>query len=137
MASIAKRPDGQYRARYRDEAGTEHSRHFDRKIDAQQWLDQVTAAVVTGQYVDPKSGRITFADFYAAVEQPPGLGRRYSSLDGYHRAVGDLRRAFPSGRCGAPTSKGWVKSMSSRGLAASTITTAGQQRPRRPPGRRG
>jgi hypothetical protein len=64
MASIAKRPDGQHRARYRDEAGTEHARHFDRKVDAQRWLDQVTAAVVTGQYVDPKAGSITFTDFY-------------------------------------------------------------------------
>jgi integrase len=60
MASIAKRPDGQWRARYRDEAGREHSKHFARKMDAQRWLDEVTAAVVTGQYVDPRSGRITF-----------------------------------------------------------------------------
>ena len=36
--SIAKRTNGKWRARYRDEAGKEHSRHFDRKIDAQQWL---------------------------------------------------------------------------------------------------
>jgi len=46
--NIAKRANGKWSARYRDEAGKEHSRHFDRKIDAQQWLDQVTSAVVTG-----------------------------------------------------------------------------------------
>jgi hypothetical protein len=28
MANIAKRPDGKWRARYRDEAGKEHTRHF-------------------------------------------------------------------------------------------------------------
>jgi hypothetical protein len=56
VASIAKRPDGQWRARYRDAAGKEHSKHFDRKIDAQRWLDEVTTAIVTGQYVDPRSG---------------------------------------------------------------------------------
>ena len=39
--NVAKRAKGKWRARYRDEAGKEHSRHFDRKIDAQQWLDQV------------------------------------------------------------------------------------------------
>lgn len=60
MASIRKRPNGQWRARYRDEAGHEHARHFDRKIDAQRWLDEVTASVVTGQYVDPRAGRVTF-----------------------------------------------------------------------------
>lgn len=65
MASIAKRPDGRYRARYRDDAGKEHARHFGRKADAKRWLDEVTASVVTGMYVDPKAGKVTFADFFA------------------------------------------------------------------------
>ncbi len=34
MASIAKRPDGHWRARYRDPTGREHARHFARKIEA-------------------------------------------------------------------------------------------------------
>jgi len=59
MASITKRPDGRWRARYRDKAGKEHAKHFDRKVDGQRWLDEVTAAAVTGQYVDPKAGRET------------------------------------------------------------------------------
>jgi hypothetical protein len=41
-ANIAKRPEGQWRARYRDDAGKEHSRHSSRKIDAQNRLDSVT-----------------------------------------------------------------------------------------------
>jgi hypothetical protein len=63
MASIAKRGNGQYRARYRDAGGKEHSRHFARKTDAQRWLDEVTTSVVTGQYVDPKAGRVTFREY--------------------------------------------------------------------------
>jgi hypothetical protein len=59
MASIAKRPDGQWRARYRDDAGREHAKHFRRRVDAQRWLDEVTTAVVTGTYADPKAGKIT------------------------------------------------------------------------------
>ena len=39
MASIARRSDGRWRARYRDAAGVEHSRHFTRKVEAQHWLD--------------------------------------------------------------------------------------------------
>jgi hypothetical protein len=66
MASIKKRPDGQWRARYRDGSGREHARHFDRKVDGQRWLDEVTAAVVTGQYVDPRAGRITFKEYAEA-----------------------------------------------------------------------
>lgn len=64
MASISRRPDGKYRARYRDESGRERSRHFDRKRDAQRWLDEVTTSVVTGMYADPVAGKVTFADFY-------------------------------------------------------------------------
>lgn len=63
MASIKKRDNGQWRARYRDDGGREHARHFARKVDAQRWLDEVTASVVTGQYVDPKAGRVTFKDY--------------------------------------------------------------------------
>ena len=48
MINIAKRPSGQWRARYRDGAGKENARHFNRKVDAQRWLNSVTAAVETG-----------------------------------------------------------------------------------------
>lgn len=63
MASIQKRDNGKWRARYRDAVGKEHARHFERKIDAQRWLNEVTAAVVTGRYVDPRAGSITFREY--------------------------------------------------------------------------
>jgi integrase len=66
MASIARRPDGTWRPRYRDAEGKEHARHFARKADAQRWLDEVTASIVTGTYVDPRAGKVTFRDY--AVE---------------------------------------------------------------------
>lgn len=59
MASIKRRDNGQWRARYRDAAGREHARHFSRKIDATTWLDQITASVVTGTYTDPKTSGVT------------------------------------------------------------------------------
>ena len=52
-----------WRARYVDEQSREHAKGFARKVDAQRWLDEVTAAVVTGQYVDPKAGQVTFRDY--------------------------------------------------------------------------
>src|SRR5665811_1861987 len=63
MANLQRRPNGQWRARYRDASGRQHARHFARKVDGQRWLNEVTAAVVTGQYVDPKAGRVTFRDY--------------------------------------------------------------------------
>ncbi|MEZ0363422.1 tyrosine-type recombinase/integrase [Mycobacterium sp. pUA109] len=52
-----------WRARYVDDTGQEHTKAFARKTDAQRWIDEVTAAVVTGQYVDPGAGQITFRDY--------------------------------------------------------------------------
>jgi integrase len=63
MASIQKRPNGQWRARYRDAGGKEHARHFARKVDGQRWLDEVTTSVVTGMYVDPKTAKTTVGDW--------------------------------------------------------------------------
>lgn len=64
MASIKKRPSGVWRARYRDEAGKEHAKHFHRRADAQRWLDDQTAGLVRGDWVDPSVGRITFGAWW-------------------------------------------------------------------------
>ncbi|MGI8710996.1 MAG: tyrosine-type recombinase/integrase, partial [Acidimicrobiales bacterium] len=60
--SIAKQPNGRYQARYRDAKGVEHSKRFDKRKDAQSWLDGVTTAKRTGTYVDPKAGRTTVGE---------------------------------------------------------------------------
>ena len=62
--SIAKRPDGRWRARYRDDAGRERSRHFERKIDAKKWLDEVSSSLLAGTYVDPRAGKLSYKEFY-------------------------------------------------------------------------
>lgn len=48
-----------WRVRWVDANGKEHARSFDRKPDAQRYLDEVTAAVVTGTYLDPAAARTT------------------------------------------------------------------------------
>jgi len=65
MASVAKRPDGRWRARYRDPDGKEHSKHFARKIDAERYIVTVAADVLRGQWLDPAAGKVTFAAFAA------------------------------------------------------------------------
>jgi hypothetical protein len=75
-----------WRARFVDDQGREHARSFARKIEAQQWLDQVTAAVVTGQYVNPKAGQVTFGTMQSdggrcrySVPAPERMSRRCSA----------------------------------------------------------
>ncbi|WP_278101684.1 tyrosine-type recombinase/integrase [Microbacterium proteolyticum] len=52
-----------WRARYHDAAGREHARHFERKRDAERWLAEVSASVLTGTYVDPRASRLTFREY--------------------------------------------------------------------------
>lgn len=120
--NIAKRANGKWRARYRDEAGKEHSRHFDRKIDAQQWLDQVTSAVFTGTYADPKAGRITFAAFFGE------WSARQVWAPGTVLAMSLAARSVPF--AGKPMKQvrrsdveTWIKQMDAAGLASGTIKT--------------
>ena len=97
MASITKRPDGRWRARYRDAAGKEHAKHFARKLDGQRWLDEVTSSVVTGNYTDPKTARTTVGewcdDMAGRVRHPP---RRRQSAK---RACTSPRSSRSSARC--------------------------------------
>ncbi len=104
MASISKRPDGRWRARYRDANGKEHAKHFDRKTDGQRWLDQVTASLVRGEYVDPRAGKITFEAYAAAwlsiQDHQPGTARLYERTLRLHvfpafgsRPIGSVRNS--------------------------------------------
>ena len=61
VASIDKRPDGTYRARWREYAnGPQRTRHFERKADAQRFLDGLRGDLARGMYIDPASGRMPF-----------------------------------------------------------------------------
>lgn len=122
MASIQKRHDGNYRARYRDEAGKEHARHFKRKVEAQRWLDEVTTAVVTGAYVDPKAGKVTFARFYDEWSE------RQIWVPSTRVNAGRVRATVPFGDLPMKAIRrshveSWVKALTADGLAASTIKT--------------
>lgn len=109
MASIGpKRPDGTYRARYRDASGKEHAKHFPRKVDAQRWLDQVTASIVRGDYVDPREARVSLRTYAASwrrtlVGRPATLSIVDNALDRHilprlgDRSLASLRRSDVQG----------------------------------------
>ena len=64
MASIERRPDGRYRARWREvPGGPQRTKHFDRKADAERFLDRVRGDLARGLYVDPSAGRIPFGEY--------------------------------------------------------------------------
>lgn len=64
MASVDRRPDGKWRARWRERpGGPQRSKHFKRKIDAERFLDRVRGDLARGTYVNPDAGRQSFASF--------------------------------------------------------------------------
>lgn len=83
MASVKRRPDGKWRARWRDPDGREHAKHFDRKGDAQRFLATVEADKLRGQYVD-LTDRTTVAEYArrwaAARPHGPRTVKRVNSV---------------------------------------------------------
>jgi integrase len=63
MGSVAKLTNGRWKARYRDHSGRSRSKVFDRKFDAQQFLDEVSTSIRQGNWIDPRSRKITFDDW--------------------------------------------------------------------------
>lgn len=85
MGSIAKRPTGQWRARYRDPGGREHARHFRRRLDAERWLASVENAKHRGEWIDPALSRITVGEWAARwlegqVQLKPLTRERYRNI---------------------------------------------------------
>lgn len=64
-----RRRDGTIRtwweARYIDPAGQRRSKNFDRKRDADDWLEEQTARLRRGEWVNPDAGKITLAAWWA------------------------------------------------------------------------
>lgn len=86
MASIKQRPDGSWRARYRDEAHRELSRHFDTKRDAQRWLDEVTTSVITGTLCRPTRRHDRSRAVLRRLVDASALGSRNRRRDGPRHA---------------------------------------------------
>jgi integrase len=127
VASIARRPDGTYRPRYRDEHGKEHARHFKRKVDAQRWLDEVTAAVQTGTYVDPKRARTTVGEL-----APVWLAGKINLKPTSRARYADVLKTHVLPRWGNVALirvthgdvQAWLSAHSDRGLAGASVRKA-------------
>lgn len=122
MASIKQRPDGRWRARYRDDSGREHARHFVLKRDAQRWINEVTASVITGQYVDPRAGRETWSVWVKSWMARQSWAE--GTVEAATTAVESVPWVDQSIRSVKPSHvQGWVSGEVKRGLAASTVKT--------------
>lgn len=106
--------------RYVDDDGRERTKAFARKIDAKAWVDEQTAALVTGTYIDPDRAAVTLGSFYAQWSQ------RQVWVHHTRRQNNLVVERFPHagvalGELRASHIEGWVKSMVDQGLAPLTI----------------
>lgn len=126
MASIDKRPGGGYRARWREyPGGPQRTRQFDRKGDAERFLDGIRGDLAHGLYVDPAGARMLFRDVAEAwrvvqVHRPSTAvaAESYLRIHAYptlgHRPIGAIRRS---------EIQAWVKTLSTRLAPASVELT--------------
>ena len=63
MSSVVKQPNGHYKARYRDPNGRSRSITFERKFDAERFLEQTGTAKSKGDFIDPQRGRSLFSSW--------------------------------------------------------------------------
>lgn len=111
-----------WEARYRGPDGNEVKKWFNRKVDGQRWLDEATAGMVTGKYVDPRAGEIVFQDYgdeWRAMQvHRPSSAAHYETMLRRHvyPYIGHMKLAeiTPS------AIQAWVKKISQT-LAASTV----------------
>jgi integrase len=123
MASIIRR-DGGWRARHRGPDGRQRERRFDRKVDAQRWVDEQTTAHVTGTYVDPGRGRITVGDWADRWLASKGnlkasTSDRYTGILAVH-----VRPAWGTVRLDAVTHdavQAWTSDLTAAGLSAASV----------------
>lgn len=121
--NIAKRRDGKWRARYRDESGKEHARHFDRKVDAQQWLDEQASRLLTGTHVAPKHAKITvgqWCDTWLDGYQ----GNRDSTIRQAETHIKRIKVAFgamPLGSVRPSHVRTWCAQLAAQGLEDSYV----------------
>jgi integrase len=62
MAHIERR-GRRWRARYRAPDGRSRNKSFARRVDAERFLTTIEHSKVTGAYVDPSAGKVTFRNF--------------------------------------------------------------------------
>lgn len=126
MGSIRKLPDGRWQARHRPYPGARQiSKTGRRRVDVSRWLEEQITAATTGQYADPRAGRITARNYYTAWadRQLWTTGSR----DGYNTAL--LSAPWmdkPIGRIRRSDIETWIKRMSAgvgytRPLADQTV----------------
>lgn len=118
-----------WQARWRDPAGVERAKNFDRKTDAERYLVGLEADKLRGHYADPRLGRTRLADWLAEwqptrtnIGAPTQIRDEASIRNHVIPELGDL----PIGQLQPVHISQWVAALADKGLAPATTRKAYQ-----------
>jgi len=118
-----------WQARWRDPTGSQHSKNFGRRIDAERFLITIEARKLAGTYIDPRAGRLRLGEF---TEQATAgwVNRRDSTKardESYLRSlVLPVFADMPIGAIRVFDVQEWVSDLDADGYAPATIRKAYQ-----------
>jgi integrase len=129
FGAVRELKSGQWQARYRGPDGTMRpaDKTFPSKTDAEVWLTVKEAEILNGDWLDPESGRVPFAEYAAAwIEERPNLRPKSIQLYQYllrchlrpafeSKTVADIREADV---------RRWRKKLVDAGVSAVTVAKA-------------
>ncbi len=132
MASIEKRQQTAggkitWRAHYRDPAGKQRSKSFDRKVDAQRFLTTVESAKLASAYIDPARSTLTVGtliDQWLAgkINLKPSTRARYESAIEVH--VRPRWGNLPLSKVTFEDVQEWLAQMDAAGLSSASVHKA-------------
>lgn len=119
--SVKKRPNGKFRARYRDEAGKEYARHFDTEVEAYAWETQQRSSVYRGTHIAPAGRSRTLTEYF----EEEYLKRRdleTNTVYGYRRVLENCPlKDYQLGKITRRSIEHWIQDMRKAGRKDSTI----------------
>ncbi len=129
VQKLIRRGKTRWQARYRDPAGKERTRLFDRRLDAERWLASAEASKLSGEWTDPTLGKTTVG-VWAERWLETKRALKSKTLAGYRSLLDSrLLPAFadvPLHRLERVHVEQWVASMVGDGLSASRVRQAHQ-----------
>ena len=87
MATVKRMSNGRWQVRYRDPDRKQRARNFDKKADAKRFAASVVTDVARGEYIDPRAGRTSLADF--ADQWTAARGHRSQATQDLDRSLLD------------------------------------------------
>lgn len=125
--NIQRRPDGMWRARYRDANHRERARHFERKRDAERWLASQEVSIARGEWIDPALTKITVGEWLPRwhalqVQLKPTTRVRYEIV--IRRQIRPRWERVPLARITHSEVSAWVQDLAAEGLSAASVRYA-------------